>query len=395
MRQLCSLAAVALATSLAAQDFIHYKFDSTCSNEVINYATGPQALPSNGLLESNSTLSPWNVGVFGGCLAGGSSATPTYYNRVVTGWNPANQNVTGDLTMAWFMKLRAGATPGTSLSYLMGAPTGGFRLFTNGVGGTGLYQRVILAAGGNGTNASIANDFFLPGTTFDVQAAAAQGWVHVAMVIDSTAQTADWYINGTSVLQLTNVPGALISGAGPFMVGAYSATATGAGSAYDIDEFIMSLRAYSPGEVLALSLVAQAGDGDYNLGSPAQCGSLQLSSLGGRPSVGNSAYALSVTPSGPSFYNVMFGFDRCLYAGIFPLPMDGGILAPMAAGCTVLSDNLISVGGIAVAGPGTLPFPIGSSAGFLGLNFYSQAIAIDLATFAISASNGFAIGIAN
>lgn len=388
MRTTFLLAMAAVAAPSLAQDFIHYKFDSNCTDEVINYATGPQALASNGQLQTNSATSAFDVGVSGGCLAGGSIVAPTYYNRVITGWNPSTQPVVGSLTMAWFMKQRNPlGTAGTTLNYLMGAPTGGFRLFTNGIAGRGLYQREIVPSGGNGS-ATAVRDFFLPAATFDVQTAAAAGWTHIAMVFDSVAQTADWYVNGTSVLQLTGVPGASITLAGPFQVGYYSSA-----SAYDLDEFVMSLRAYSPGEILALSLAPQAGDGDYLSGSTTQCGTLGLASAGGRPFLGNSNYALTITPSSPSFYTLLFGFDRCTYAGVLPLPFDGSVLAPIAAGCTVLTDNLTSAGGLANAGPATQPFGIAADPSFQGLSIFSQAVAIDLGTFALSASNGLAISI--
>jgi hypothetical protein len=385
-RNFATFAFALLAAPAFAQDFIHYKFDSGCTNEVVNYATGPQALAANGTLQSNSTSSPWTSGVFGGALAGGANVAPTYYNRVVTGWNPGTQPVTGALTMAWFMRQRAGTTtPNTTLTYMMGAPSGGFRLFTGGVAGRGLYQREILPSGGN----SGVRDFFLPVANADIQTLAANGWVHVAMVIDPAASTADWYVNGTRVLQITGVPGASITLAGPFQVGYYSSA-----SIYDLDEFVMSFRAYTPGEILALSLVPQAGDGDYLSGTTTQCGTLGLASTGGRPSIGNTGYGLVVTPTAPSFYSLLFGLNRCLYAGALPLPFDGGLLAPMASGCQVLTDNLLSLGGIAT-GPATQPFAIPGSASFAGLGLYSQAVALDLSSMAISASNGFAIGIGN
>ena len=104
MRNLMLAAIAALAPALSAQDFIHYKFDANCTSEVINYATGPQALASNGTLQTSSAISPFDVGMFGGCLAGGANLAPTYYNRVITGWNPGTQPIVGSLTMAWFMK---------------------------------------------------------------------------------------------------------------------------------------------------------------------------------------------------------------------------------------------------------------------------------------------------
>src|SRR5690606_27385130 len=193
--------------------------------------------------------------------------------------------------------MRESFSPGSSLSYLMGAPSGGFRLFTNGVAGRGLYQRLILASGGHGTDASIANGFFLPASPVDVQALASAGWVHIAMVVDATAQTADWYVNGTSVLQLTNVVGgAQIVNAGPFQVGYYSNA-----SAYSFDEFLISLRAYSPAEIMALANSPRAGDGEFLSGVPSQCGSVSLHGNGQRPVLGNGTYGMVLQPnaSGP------------------------------------------------------------------------------------------------
>ena len=72
----CSLA-LCIASALTAQDFIHYKFDANCTAEVINLANGPQAFPGNGTLQTNSAISSWDTGVFGGCLAGGANLAPT------------------------------------------------------------------------------------------------------------------------------------------------------------------------------------------------------------------------------------------------------------------------------------------------------------------------------
>lgn len=386
-KNLFALTTPALFTALlCGQDFIHYKFDSTCNNEVINYATGAQALAQNGVLTSTSPTGGFVGGVFGSALAAGSTVAPTYSNIVQTGWNPGTQNVTGDLTMAFF--LRQQVSNGSAF-YIMGAPSGGIRLFTNGIAGRGLYQRQILAAGGNGTNSTIANDFYLPATVVDFQTLAAAGWVHVAMVVDATAQTADWYINGVSVLQLTGVVGgASLIAPGPFQLGVYSSV-----SHFDCDEFLMSFRAYSAAEILALSLAPQAGDGDYYSGSTTQCGNLVLASSGGRPSVGNVNYALTVTPAAPAVYATLFGLDRCTFGGALPLPFDGSLLNPVAAGCTVLADAVITVSGIAASGPGQINFPIVGGSGLYGVQFYAQAVAMDLASNALSASNGFTMSI--
>jgi hypothetical protein len=388
---LLPLAALALFCATAtAQDFIHYKFDANCTSEVINYANGPQAFAANGQLQSNSTSSPWDVGVFGGCLAGGANVAPTYYNRVVSGWNPSLQPITGSVTIAWFMRQRAGSTIGTTLNYLLGAATGGHRLFTNGVAGVSLLQREILVSGGN----SGARDFQLPVATTNIQALAAAGWTHVAMVIDSTAQTADWYVNGTSVFQLQNVPGALINLAGSYMVGSYSTAATGAGSVYDIDEFLISLRAFSAAEVLALSTSPKAGDGDYTSGIAAQCGAgnVTLSSAGGAPVAGNLAYSLDVAATTPSLYVLLAGFDRCTFGGALPLPLDGTPLAPLLNGCWILADAPVTLAGVVLGSPSNIALPIPATTP-LGFGLYSQVLALDGTTFATSMSSGFASSI--
>lgn len=58
LRILGAFAFSLLSVPAVAQDFIHYKFDSGCTTEVVNYATGPQALAANGVLQSNSAISP-------------------------------------------------------------------------------------------------------------------------------------------------------------------------------------------------------------------------------------------------------------------------------------------------------------------------------------------------
>jgi hypothetical protein len=390
MKHPCLALALSLSAGFAAaQDLIYYKFDSACTTEIINYATGAQAL-GNGTLQSNSAISPYDVGYYDNCLAGGAVVAPTYYNRVVTGWNPSTQPLTGDLTIAWFMRLRTGASVGTTLTYLAGAPSGGIRLFTNGIAGLGLLQREILQSGGTPT----ARDFQLPAATFDVQAAAAAGWVHMAIVVNAAAQTADWFVNGASLVQLTNVPGALMTLAGPYTIGSYSTAATGAGSPYDIDEYILSNRAYSTAEVLALANGTRGADGDYTSNVPSQCGAgnASLASAGGAPSLGNLGYGLQITTTQPSVYLLLVGLDRCLLNGSVPLPLDGTPLLPLLNGCWIVADAPVLLSGVTIAGPAVQPFPIPSTLA-LGTNLYTQALALDVVTSASSMSNGFASAI--
>jgi len=63
MRTTLLLVPSLFAGLLPAQDFLHYKFDSPCLTEVINYATGAQRFPSNGTLETAGTASAWTTGM--------------------------------------------------------------------------------------------------------------------------------------------------------------------------------------------------------------------------------------------------------------------------------------------------------------------------------------------
>lgn len=388
MRSALSIALVVspVPAALSAQDFIHYKFDTGCTTEVINYATGAQALPANGVLETTSTTSPWTTGAFGTALDGGGSG---FYNRVRTGWDPGTQPISGDLTIAFFM--RETTSPGTSLSYLMGAPSGGIRMFTNGVAGRGLYQRLILASGGNGTNASIANDFFLPGGVSDVQTLAAAGWVHIAIVVDATAQTADWYVNGMSVLQLTGVVGgASLTNAGPFTVGYYSNA-----SYYAFDEFFVSLRALTPTEVMLLSLSPRGGDGTFDSDIASQCGTSTLRGNGTAPSIGNSTYGLDLRSTATGAWSLNIGTSRCsIGGGVIPLPLDAGTITPLATGCWILTDSVVSVSGPASGGAVSIPLPIPTVANLAGTNLFVQGLALGFVPApSIEATNGLAIGV--
>lgn len=379
-----ALAALAALTTLAtAQDFIHYRFDSNCTNEVINLASGPSAFPANGVLESN-TGTPTTAGAFGDALQGGTDAS-NLYNRVRTGWQPSLQPLTGDLTFAFFAKQRN--THGTTLNYLCGVTTSANRLFTNGVAGRGLYFRNVVSSGPTGVDLSALT------AVLDFQTLATGNWVHIAIVVDSAVGTATWYANGLQVHQVNGVGGAQINSAGDFMIGSQLATND---SNYDLDEFLISNRAFNAGEVLALSLSPRAGDGDYNSAIPSQCGAgnATLTSSGGAPTVGNLAYALDVTTTTPSLYVLLVGFDRCTYAGSLPLPLDGTPLLPLLNGCWIVADAPITLAGTASSVPATTPLPIPPGV-TVPFGIYSQVLALDGATFATSMSNGFATSIGN
>ncbi len=375
------LALAALTTFATAQDFIHYKFDANCTNEVINLASGPAAFPANGLFESN-TVPQFGAGVFGSALAGGS-ALANLYNRVRTGWTPSVQPLTGNLTFAFFAKERT--PPGTTLNYLCGVTTSANRLFTNGIGQRGLYFRNIVASGPQGVDLSALT------AVLDFQTLAAANWVHIAIVVDTATSSATWYANGLPIQTVNGVGGALINSAGEFLVGFQLTTNE---SNYDLDEFLISNRAFSAAEVLALSLTPHAGDGDYTSGIPSQCGAgnLTLTSSGGAPFAGNLAYSLDIAASTPNLFLLLAGFDRCTFGGVIPLPIDGSPILPLLNGCWILADAPITLSGIVSGPPASIPLPIPASVG-LGLGIYTQVLGLDVATSAASMSGGFATSV--
>ncbi len=372
------LVAVALAPALSAQTFLYYKFDSPCTNEVVNFASGPSS-KGNGALEQNSGT-PWVAGAINGGLSGGNASTGIY-NRVRSSWVPSAAPLTGDLTLAFFAKLR---TPFTSTNYLSGTSTSGHRLFTGGVAGQGLLQREVVTSGPSGV------DVPLPASAANFQSLTAAGWTHFALVVDSVAGTAQWYVNGLAVHLVSGVGPALIDSTGNYLVGHWASTNE---CNYDLDEWILDNRAYSAAEVMALSVSTRGADAAYTSGIPSQCGAgnVGLGSAGGTPAAGNVAYSLVVTANTTSLYVLLAGFDRCNFGGTVPLPLDATPLLPLLNGCWILADAPVTLAGVVAGSPAVTPLPIPPGAPMTTI--YSQALGIDAATFASSMSNGFASSI--
>lgn len=376
-----AVAALAAAAVLPAQDFLLYKFDSGCTAEAINYATGPAAFAGNGVIET--TLgSPWVPGVFNSGLSGGNATTGAYA-RVRSGWMPSLAPLSGDLTVAFWARERT--PPGTALNYLSGtSAAGGHRLFTNGIANRGLYQRNIVSSGPTGV------DVALPDTAADFQTLTAAGWVHIALVVDSVAATAEWFVNGASVHVIAGVGGGLINSSGEYLV---NFQASSNESNYDIDDYLLSNRAYAAAEILQLSLAPRAGHGPYLSGTPGTCGSARLEGAGGAPVLGNAGYGIELETTATGFYVLLFGFTRCSLGGAIPLPIDAGTLTPLASGCWLLTDPIGNSSGVAAGVPVTTPLPIPMSGVFSGFNLYCQAALLDAVTSRLHVTNGLGVSI--
>lgn len=368
-------AALSLAAGAVAQDRILYKFDGACTGEVINHA--PLGYGNGSLTVGYGT--GFAAGRFAGGLGAGYGQT-SVRNVVDTGFAPATTPWTGDLTIALWARKETSFS--STLSYLFGMSANGFRLFTNGAAGRGLYLRALTSGSG---------DLLLPETVVDFQTLATSNWVHLAVTIDDTAHVATWYVNGSPVHTVTAAPDVQIDSPGTLLVGGYGATSL---SSYSLDEVLFSERLYSAAEIAELATGTRAGYGAYDSDTTTQCnpGLIALDSTGGRPFFGNLNYALRVTAAAPQLWLLLYGETRCTLGGVLPLPLDGGLLLPELTGCQLLADPLILVQGGAVPGsPASIPLPI-SAALPSGASAFCQVLGLQ-ANGTVAMSNGFTVSV--
>ncbi len=198
---------------------IYYKFDGS-GTSVPNLASAPVgANPAT----IQGAMTQGGVGQFGGGLRGSGGVSST--DRLNTGWATS---LSGSWTIALYLN---NIQPSATLFYFFGdSAASGFRCFTNGVAG--------------------ANNLILRGTGITdvpVSNAAVATATVTHFVYDASVPEIRAYLNG--VLVNTVAQGAItISGAGPFLVGGYSAN-TGIPAGGVLDEFRLYNRALSAAEV--------------------------------------------------------------------------------------------------------------------------------------------------
>lgn len=252
MQKLLPTVAVLLVGSVsiaqAKTDLIYYPFLNVTGPTVRNlYAGTGNPVPATGNFVSTNTNGPWvPAGRTGPCMRGKDVKSTSTYNYIDTGWKGG---LTGSMTIAWFMKLR------TDLGFLSNnlpnigyfiTGNGSFRMFTGGVANKGFILR---AWGGQPADIYLGGGAAVPHTGYDLHAAAKNAWVHVALVVDPTAGTAIYYVDGAPK-QTTNITGSLnlpVSAGNNFRVGAH--TSLGTAFNYDVDEFRLLNRAATPAEI--------------------------------------------------------------------------------------------------------------------------------------------------
>jgi ELWxxDGT repeat protein len=200
---------------------MYYKFDGS-GTPVPNLASAPVGSNPASI---QGAMSQGGTGQFGGGLLGSGGLSST--DRLNTGWATS-------LSGSWTISLYLRNIPSSAtLFYFFGDSTAStFRCFTNGVAG--------------------ANNLMLRGTGITdvlVSNAAVTAATVTHFVYDATVPEIRAYLNGVLVNTVAQSP-ITISGAGPFLVGGYSAS-TGIPSGGVLDEFRLYSRALAPAEVLS------------------------------------------------------------------------------------------------------------------------------------------------
>ncbi|MCA8957214.1 MAG: LamG domain-containing protein [Planctomycetes bacterium] len=356
-------AAILSLSTLPAQDILHYKFEAGCGNEVVNYAVGAFG---NGTLTTTlpSTSSPWTGGRWGNAMAGTTTSGQTY---VTTGWNLGA--FTGSFSVSMWIRNNTGNASTIGFGYLFGATGSNFRCFTGSSG------KLFVSGWGGSQNLVNANDL----TTL-----LNAGFVHVALVVDSTKATATYYINGVADTPIALTGSVSFSGT-DFSIGRYS---TSTPSPLDFDEFLFTRRVLTAAEVQLLAQAPQAGAGRYGTGN---AGTLVPS--GGRPSFGNVLFQMAISDSASQSFLLFLGSNRCTIFGNVALPIDLGKVIPQFSGVNAYTDtNLARVVGALNAGGATLGLPVPNLPALAGYHLYWQAYTITSSN-TLRGTNAVALGL--
>jgi hypothetical protein len=353
-----SVASILLVGCLSAQqDIVRYTFDSTDTQSVINYASGPLAAPKFGTTTWPAEYSYVN-GRFGNALAA-SMYMGLSGKYVLTGWNGGYQ---GALTIAFFLRNDLATSP-NEYSPVAGQP--GWSIATGGSAGPGLQLH---GWGGPDVNGD-----------FGVAVHTMPGWNHFAIVVDPVAGQATWYHNGVPATPTPISTGVVFAG-GQMVVGADYVN--WCGSLYEIDEFVMMARAATPAEVALMAQAPIASVVTFGNVTPVV---MQATSL---PTAGNLGFALQVSGPANTLFVLAAGSSYAR-AGVVELPLDLGTIILGASGQFLRVSPDTSLAGVLSNGVATVPIPIPDQPQLLGVQLFAQVI--DLTAAGVVVSNGVAM----
>ena len=316
-----------------------YEFDRGTGSATINYAGIEGGAPGQATLTRPSG-SPWTPGRTGFALRAGATCD--------TGWHG---DLGGRLTVAF--ALREDTPPGGAAAIVA---LDAFRIFTGGAAGNGLR-----CVGWGGTPASLD-------LNVDIQALAAAGWVHVALVIDDDAGQARWFVNGVGAPPIPIAGGvSLPPSASTLSLGAAGAVT----SHHHIDEVRVENAAVAAPTVASWASASPAAAMPYS----ATCGASLRAD--GVPTLGNAAFRLRIEAPPGSAVLTTLGVGATLQG--LPLPFDLGLLDPSLAGCQWYSDLAGQLPTLLVPGSGVLlvGLPIPPSPALRGVELHLQAFVID------------------
>jgi PKD repeat protein len=351
-------------------EILSYQFNEVRGQEVANTASTTSA-PAFGTM-ANMTAWQGDPGrpAFSGNEPGfGMLANNNLLNSVNTGWNI---NLGGNWTIMWWQRQQD--TSGNAYAFGNDAGIGQLRCWEFG------DQWQLLNGLPSGTftttDTSIAN-----GTRLGE-------WIHLAVTVDSTTGSANWYINGV-VDNSTTFTGSAAITAGQFVVGGLDlGAANKANAQFDLDDFRVYARALSQAEVQTAMMSESPTTSNYGTGCAPGGGAVPALRGVSAPQLGNVGFGVQLAgfaPGSPITLNVGLTTVTDPLGGL-PLPFDlGAVLPGFFAGCVIEVPLATALGlGADGAGNALLPIPVPADPALAGAHVYMQAYGLNGSGFSFT-----------
>ena len=343
-------------------ELVEYQFNEPSGERVANSAS-TTAAPSHGTMTTASGSAPvavwqgdtgrnlWDGNDPGTGAFAAQSTSP--WARVETGWLI---DIVGSHSISFWTRLPLGTTAGAS--YAFGGTSGSARCYH--LNNNGLSLR----SWGNAPTIDAAT----PAETLT-------GWNHWVCVIDDTAATGQWYLNGVADGTPTalTAPFAFQNG-GQLVIGNYSSTSSAFSRYFDIDDFRVYGRALTTAEIAAIGASENPAATTFGVACSGPSTAPTVSGAGGAPAIGNANFAVEAG-------NLEPGVTQVLNIGLFTsspgLPYDLGTVLPAThTGC--LAQVFPDAVGVALNGTSStlVPLPVPNSAVLAGNHVFCQVITL-------------------
>ncbi|MBK8975583.1 MAG: PKD domain-containing protein [Planctomycetes bacterium] len=201
------------------------------------------------------------------------------------------------------------------------------------------------------------------------------GWNHWAVVIDDTAGTAQWYLNGVADGSPTLfTPGTFTFTGGNFKIGSYSTLTTSGYTRYaQMDDFRLYGSALTPAEIMTAMGSEHPTTGTFGDGCSGPVTTPTIGASGGAPAIGNAAFTIELR-------GMEAGVPQALNIAAFVvggglLPFDLGSVLPTFTGCFAELFPDVSVG-LAGTASASVPVAIPAIPALAGAHAYAQAIVL-------------------